>query len=189
MHAVVDRKVMIQLLLLVLSGLTMFLGKATAQTQFGVRAGVNMSRMADKASDSEYLFGMHGGIYFRGTDPWTVQVEMQYSGQGGTFRDLSTGQTVEKRLHYLNPSLLARYSPSESISFLGGVQLGVLIVARTSSSNISDDYDPMDLGLHFGVDYNFSKRWSGSSRFLQSLRNVGNQVIQVSIGYTIQERI
>ncbi len=169
-------------------GLALLIGGASAQTQFGVRGGVNMSRMADDASDSDYLFGLHGGIYFRGTARWTVQVEMQYSGQGGKFQDLTTGETVVRRLHYLNPSFLIRHEPSETLAVVGGLQLGVLITAEEAGVNISNRFDPMDLGLHFGLDYNFTDRLSGSSRFLQSLRNIGNQVVQVSIGFTIQER-
>jgi Outer membrane protein beta-barrel domain len=117
----------------------------------------------------------------------TVQVELLYSGQGGTFHDLTTGETSERRLHYLNPAFLLRYTPSESYSLLGGLHLGVLIVAREGSVNISDDYDPMDLGLHLGFEYNVTDRLGFSSRFLQSLRNIGNQVLQVSVVVTIQE--
>jgi hypothetical protein len=147
-----------------------------------------MARMSDKSSESDYLFGFHSGIYFRGVAPVTVQVELLYSGQGGNFRDLATGKTSDRRLHYLNPAFLLRYSPSENYSWLGGLHLGVLIVAREGSVNISDSYDPMDLGLHLGLEYNVTDRLGFSSRFLQSLRNVGNQVLQVGVVFTIQER-
>jgi hypothetical protein len=172
---------------LIILSLLLFSCEAQAQFHFGVRGGVNMARMSDRNYESDYLFGFHTGLYFRGVAPVTVQVELLYSGQGGTFRDLTTGETSERRLHYLNPAFLLRYTPSESYSFLGGLHLGVLIVAREGSVNISDSYDPMDLGLHLGFEYNVSRTLGFTTRFLQSLRNIGNQVLQVGVVIAIQE--
>jgi hypothetical protein len=159
-----------------------------AQTEFGFKAGLNMSRMASGSSYSEYIYGLNAGIYFHGTSPVTVQIEMLYSGQGGGFPDLVTGQVVERRLHYLSPILLCRYQPVNTFALVGGLQMGVLINAVEGSKNISDNYDPMDLGLSVGVEYVVLRRVNASLRFSQSLRNIGNQVMQFSFGYTIQVR-
>lgn len=167
-------------------GLTLVLCEVQAQTEFGAKAGLNMSRMASGASHSEYLFGFHAGIYFRGTSRITLQLEMMYSGQGGGFRDPVSGQVVERRLHYLNPTFMLRYQPSKALGIVAGPLVGVLITAKEGSTNISDLYDPMDLGLNIGADYEFEPRFFASFRFYQSMRKIDNQVFQVSIGYRIQ---
>lgn len=148
-----------------------------------------MSRMTNGASQSDYLFGLNAGIFFRGDDPLTFQIEMLYSGQGGSFPDPTTGQVAERRLHYLTPMLLLRYQPIETVGVVGGLQMGVLITAREGNTNISDKYDPLDLGLSIGVDKDFleSDRFNLSFRFFQSLRRINSQVIQFSIGIRIQD--
>jgi len=174
--------------LLVFTSLLLWVCNAQAQTDFGVKAGVNLAMMPAGASTSKELYGLNAGLYFRGTDPLTVQIEMLYSGQGGRFYDVVTGQTADRRLHYLNGTLLLRYMPTETVGLVVGPQFGILLYAKEGEVNISSQYESLDLGINVGTDYDVGHAFTFSFRYFHSLRKVKNQVFQVSVGYRIQRR-
>lgn len=174
--------------LLVFASLLLRIYNTQAQTDFGIKAGVNLAMIPDGSSTSKELYGLNAGLYFRGTDPLTVQVEMLYSGQGGSFYDVVTGQTTDRRLHYLNGTLLLRYMPTETVGLVVGPQFGILLYAKEGDVNISSQYNPMDLGINVGTDYDVGHAVTCSFRYFHSLRSVKNQVFQISVGYRIQRR-
>ena len=167
---------------------------------YGVKAGLNLSDLrGDLDTDLRAFF--HGGVYgnYMFSDQWGVQAELLYSGQGAKDENDSD---IKYKLSYLNLPILAKYYVTEAFSIELGPQLGFLLDSETDVSGdgleidvdeIYKDFDlsvaaglgyELEMGLNFGVRYNFGVTDIADSDVFFGDDAARNSVIQVSVGYT-----
>lgn len=135
-------------------------GTATAQTSFGVKAGVNLANVsiseADETFEPENRTGFVAGVFVtvRGGGIFAFQPEVLVSVQGAKFSDGADSGTA--KIDYLQVPLLARIGPANA-GIVVGPSIGYRIKAKLSGSGITGDEDfsdqikRMDLGLVAGV--------------------------------------
>jgi hypothetical protein len=130
----------------------------TAQIQFGVKAGANISTLTGSdASGSKTKIGFQGSVLLAVPvgDGFWVQPEVNYSMQGakGTvnFTDFTLSQ------NYLNVPVLFKYIHPSGVFAETGPQIGFLMSANVSAGGSSTDvkaaYQSVDYGWAFGVGY------------------------------------
>ena len=135
-------------------------GTATAQTSFGVKAGLNLANLSiDEAEDTfepENRTGFVAGVFvtIRGGGIFAFQPEVLVSNQGAKFSD--TVGSGSAKIDYLQVPLLARIGPS-NVGIVVGPSIGYRINAKLSGGGLTEDEDfsdqieRMDVGLVAGV--------------------------------------
>ena len=136
-------------------------GTATAQTSFGVKAGLNLATLsiseADDTFEPENRTGFVAGVFatFRGGGVFAFQPEALISMQGAKFSDGTDSGTA--RIDYFQVPLLARIGPS-NVGIVVGPSFGYRIRAKLSAAGLStededfsDQIKRMDVGLVAGV--------------------------------------
>src|SRR5688500_20922 len=107
--------------------LLVFAGTATAQTTFGVKAGLNLANLsisdADDTFEPENRTGLVAGVFVtaRGGGIFAFQPEFLVSMQGAKFTDGSDSGPA--KIDYFQVPLLARVGPSK-VGFVGGPSIG-----------------------------------------------------------------
>lgn len=87
-----------------------------------------------------------------------------------------SSSTHTSRRNYVNFPVLARYQKPEKGFFAeAGIQPGILISAKnkgTSTSDIKDQLNTLDVGLPVGIGYKINKSVAVGARYTQGLSNV-----------------
>ena len=137
--------------------LPLLLAAASAQAQFGIKAGINGAILDGQNIEMEtrYKTTFHAGVFARipVLGPLSIQPEVLYSLQGSEFR--STLANYETKLHYLNVPVLARVKVGPMFAE-AGPQFGVLLGAREDGTlriSAADGYGPVDRS----ADSNYKK--------------------------------
>ena len=184
--------------------------------------------------DPTMLIKFHLGAYldYYITDNISIQPGLFYSAKGPKYEgqteiyDINTGDfsmvdiTYIKRLGYIDIPVLVRYHFNESISVFIGPQFSFLLSAKVRNDasqqvldelglekdeDVKDSYRGFDLGLPFGVTYEFTNGLNvqlgydlgllniakgydfnggdGGDRYY----NVKNSVVKLSIGFVIRD--
>src|SRR5688500_11284231 len=118
-----------------------FLG-ASAQVQFGVKAGANIANLTgDDAEGSKSKFGLNAGAFVEipVADKFSVKPELVYSLQGAKGEDDSDEKL---NLSYINIPVLAKYNIAEGFFAETGPQIGFLVSAKAKDGD--DDTDVKD---------------------------------------------
>jgi hypothetical protein len=130
----------------------------TAQIQFGVKAGVNVSTLTGSdVSGAKTKIGFQGGVLVAVpvSDGFWVQPEVNYSMQGAKGTTNFTDFTLSQ--NYLNVPVLFKYVHSSGVFAETGPQIGYLMSAKVSaggnSADVKADYQSVDYGWAFGVGY------------------------------------
>ena len=174
------------------------LGQAT--TRFGVKAGINYSKLgAHNLAGSEWLVGVVGGAFAQiplSPDGFFLfQPELLYSGKGGKY--IMGGQTYTQRLHYLDLPLLGKIN-AHGFTFEAGPQASYLMASREEtwfgvSSELSN-YQRLTIGAVAGVGYQTPVGLSLTIRYAGDLGNAGGKqsgmpqkssVYQFQLGYIL----
>ena len=173
-----------------------------AQSRFGVKAGINLTRyVGDRTDDAKNLVGFQGGFSY--TMPLTtdgffaIQPELLYVQKGAKVPQ--NGREVTSRLHYLDLPVLARVKAG-GLLLEAGPQFGYLL---SHSGGYTADapaagYRRVDVGYVAGVGYAVSSRYTlelryngGLSRLFSSLQgglaNPRNSGFQLNLGYLFGE--
>ncbi|MBA4301264.1 porin family protein [Algoriphagus alkaliphilus] len=167
---------------------------ATAQAQFGVRAGFNSANFSN--TNFEAKAGFHLGAYYSiGTDFISFEPGIQYSQKGYQATEAGTGRSVDEKLGYIDIPVLVRLNLIPSVNIFAGPQASLL---ASSVYKLGDDtfdssaairgYDlggvvgaqvKLPMGLNAQASYDF-----GLSSLNYYNTDVKNQVFKISLGYS-----
>lgn len=167
---------------------------ATAQAQFGLRAGFNSANFSD--TNFEARSGFHIGAYYSvGTDLLSFEPGIQYSQKGYQGMEAGTGRSVDEKLGYIDVPILVRLNLIPSVNVFAGPQASLLASSvyklgdnTFDSSAAIRGYDlggvigaqvKLPLGLNAQASYDF-----GISSLNYYNADVKNQVFKISLGYS-----
>lgn len=175
-------------------------GTATAQTSFGVKAGLNLANLsiteADDTFDPDNRTGLVAGIFVTipGGGIFAFQPEALISMQGAKFTDGSDSGTA--KIDYFQVPLLARIGPSKA-AIVVGPSFGYRFRAKLSVAGLSPDdedfseqIERMDVGVVAGVTADVG-RLVLDGRYTWGLTNIEkeataektrNRVISLTLG-------
>ena len=165
---------------------------ASAQIQFGVKAGANFATLAGTGSEGATTkVGFHGGGFARIplVNSFFLQPELVYSGQGA--KATSDGVVYNINQNYLNIPVLAKWQHSSGFYGETGPQLGFLLAANVSAEGSSQDvkssYKSTDFSWAFGVGYKLPLISAGiDARYNLGLSNIAAQTVQ---GYSVKNSV
>jgi len=163
------------LLVLIAAGSTMI---ASAQIQFGVKAGYNLANLtfspsqAGVSSKSDFSGGVFASLPLFSS--CSLQPEILYSGQGAAFSDsLATGKL---NYGYLNIPVLFKYQHSSGLFAETGPQVGFLLSAKESFNGQSFDAksntQSVDFSWAFGIGYKLPMGFGIDARYNLGLTNL-----------------
>ncbi|MEN3324621.1 porin family protein [Mariniflexile soesokkakense] len=217
-------------IILITISLTLLVCKiATAQeVKWGIKAGANMSTLKTDLDGENFLLGCHiGGLAeFELSEKFSLLPELLYSLEGGKikgsfhFEDEGTTFSIDYKedimLSYLQLPIMLRYEVVKNLSLEVGPQIGYLLSAKSDyyvktqfddeimtdsgSEKIKDQIKSLDLGLNFGLGYEFNNKMLIQSRYHLGLSDINdsetsmnedstnrgsikNNSFQVSVGY------
>lgn len=168
-----------------------------AQTNFGLKAGYNASKVQiANSSDFNSKSGLHiGGLaHIHVSEHFAIQPELVYSMQGGE----SPNSTL--KLNYLNVPVLAQYMVNDGLRLQTGPQVGFLASAKQKSGNVEvdvdDNYDAVDFSWAFGAGYIFPAGFGIDARYNLGLNDISdnssfeakNRVFQVGLFYQFHNK-
>ena len=190
------------MVLLLSAGLTF---RAQGQTNFGFRAGLNVSNVSfENLPNKSERFGYHIGAFAElpiVADFMSIQPELSYGVKGAAYKPLNDRQTLNLTYLYLLIPVACKLSSID-------VQVGPFASFLISTPDftvfeddmiIVDAFKKYDLGLTAGLSYNFN-HWLIGIRYNQGLvaiakdnahtilGNGQNAVGQVSLGYRFKSR-
>ena len=186
----------------VLIACVLFTQAAMAQFNFGIKGGVNITKIDDKAFKDQFRYGYHAGAFVEiGLGKmWGIQPEIlfnQYQTKVDTtlaniWNPLKSGQ--DAKLNYLSIPILLNYKLANILSLQAGPQFGVLISQdKNLLQNGQDAFKKGDFSLLGGAQLNISKiRLSG--RYVVGLNDISdvsnqskwkNQGWQLSVGLAL----
>ncbi|KUG06126.1 porin family protein [Solirubrum puertoriconensis] len=176
--------------LLLLGGL---LVAGSAHAQLGVKAGLNAALLdGDNISArSEFKTTHHVGVFYEAKvlGPISIQPELQYSLQGGTFKSAVTN--FDTKLHYLYAPLVAKVRIARAY-VEAGPQFGFLLKAREEGQvMVGEDengaavvasrardawsrYEKTDMSLCVGAGFKLIGGLSVGARFVAGLSDVND---------------
>jgi hypothetical protein len=164
----------------------------SADTHFGLKAGLNISTLDVKNGID---FDSKAGFYFGGlahvhlSPHFAVQPEIVYSAQGG-----KDGEDKWK-VNYLNVPVLFQYMTGEGLRLQTGPQIGFAVSSKIKTGDIEqdikDDVNTVDVSWTLGASYLFPEGVGVDARYNFGLTNVNdaetpevrNRVFQVGLFY------
>ena len=175
-----------------LLSLTILAKAQSADTHFGLKAGLNISSLDVKDGvDFDSKAGFHiGGLAHVHLSPhFAMQPEIVYSEQGGQDGD-------EKwKINYLNFPLLFQYMTGGGFRLQTGPQLGFAVSSKIKTGdieqNIKDDVSRVDVSWSLGGSYLFPEAIGIDARYNIGITNVNdaetpkvrNRVFQIGLFY------
>lgn len=167
---------------------------ATAQAQFGVRAGYNSANFSDTNFDAKS--GFHVGAYYTiGAGFMSIEPGIQYSQKGYQGTEAGTGKLVDEQLGYIDIPVLVRLSLLPAVNIFAGPQASAFVSSEYQlgdetfdSSEAIKGYEiggvvgaqvKLPLGFNVQANYDF-----GLTSLNYYNTDVKNQVFKVSLGYT-----
>ena len=172
--------------------LAIFAKAQSADTHFGLKAGLNISSLDEKNGvDFNSKAGFHiGGLAHVHLSPhFAVQPEIVYSEQGG--KDGADKWDI----NYINVPVLFQYMTGGGLRLQTGPQLGFAVSSKIKSGdieqNIKDDVKTVDVSWALGASYLFPEAIGIDARYNIGLTNVNdaetpvvrNRVFQVGLFY------
>lgn len=165
---------------------------ASAQIQFGVKAGANFATLSGNGSEGATTkVDFHGGgfVHIPLVNSFFLQPELVYSRQGA--KATSDGVVFNINQNYLNIPVLAKYQHSSGLYGETGPQLGFLLAANVSAQGSSQDvkssYKSTDFSWAFGVGYKIPLMNAGiDARYNLGLSNIA--ATEVS-GYSVKNNV
>ncbi len=172
---------------------------ASAQVQFGGKAGLNLSTFAgDDAEGSDMKVGFHVGglVKVPITESFFFQPELVFSSQGAQTSDDDIDD-IKMNLNYLNVPLLAKYQTGSGFFVETGPQIGFLLSAKAKAEGITVDMKDFmkktDFSWTVGLGFQFPMNFGVNARYNHGLSNIwdeedsklNNSVFQVGVFYVI----
>jgi Outer membrane protein beta-barrel domain len=176
---------------------------ASAQIQFGIKAGYNLSNFklsgnipSELSPNSKSNFSAGALVSIHLLNSFYLQPEAMYSGQGASFNE--DGQVLKLNYSYLNVPVLFKYQHASGLFAETGPQVGFLLSANSvapdgSSQDNKGDSQSTDFSWDFGIGYKIPIINLGADlRYNLGLTNVNkdasngtvkNSVYQVGLFY------
>jgi len=188
-----------KLVLLVFTAGTFF--TASAQVEFGVKAGANFATLTGSGSDgAKTKVDFNGGAFAQIplVNSFFLQPELVYSRQGA--KATSDGINFSVNQSYLNIPVLVKYHHSSGFFGETGPQMGFLLAASVKAGGTTQDvkssYKSTDFGWAFGLGYRLSSIPAGiDARYNLGLTNIAaqdvsdqslkNSVFQIGVFYVL----
>jgi hypothetical protein len=152
-------------------------GAASAQVQFGVKAGANISTFTgNDATGVSSQVGFVGGVLVNLplSGMLSLAPELVYSGQGA--KASSSGTDFNIHANYINVPILLKYTSSVGLYGETGPQIGFLMSAKVKSGGVSQDdksdYKSTDFSWVFGVGYLTTANIGIDARYNLGLSNI-----------------
>ena len=185
------KKISITILLLLMVNLI----NAQKDIQYGIKFGFNVSTLDGNLPDAHYKPGIiiGGVVDFVLNDKFSLQPEILYSSQGGTYAIKTFEEPAQVttdyslNLGYIAVPVMGQYHFSKyfvefgpQISFLMFAErhndkvstYDEVIAVVTSSEDLKDQIKTVDFGLNFGIGCDFTKRTSLNFRYNLGFDNV-----------------
>ncbi len=177
-----------------LLSLTILAKAQSADTHFGLKAGLNISGLDVKDGvDFDSKAGFHiGGLAHVHLSPhFGIQPEIVYSEQGGK----DNNENEKWKINYLNFPLLFQYMTGSGFRLQTGPQLGFVVSSKVKTGdieqNIKDDVNRVDVSWSLGASYLFPEAIGIDARYNIGITNVNdaeipkvrNRVFQVGLFY------
>jgi len=153
---------------------------SSAQTKFGLRAGINLSTENAKAlgitfnSDTRVGLTLGGFAEFNLSKNFALQPEFNFSQMGGKI----DGAT--ETLNFLTIPAFAKFKFGSFRAF-AGPQLGILLSANYKEDGITEsttaEYKTTDFSAIGGMEYLFGENFLINARYQMGLSNVIKQPI------------
>ena len=148
-------------------------GDSRNQIHIGAKLGFNVSNIYQSTStdfETHSLIGLATGVFVQ-VPIWKhfgVQPELLFSQRGynATNNNPNKYYNIDRRLTYLDLPLMASFSPTESVTFVAGPQVSILINQNDKYVNNSLNTTPDEfingnqrgnLSFLTGIDFNFSQ--------------------------------
>lgn len=183
-----------------------------AQTSFGIKSGINFSKINDKNIDYDFKTGFYAGgfAHIKFAEKFAFQPEILFSIQGAKIDDYpiqslgENGQVItegymeiDNKLYYLNIPLMVKYYFLEKLNFEFGPQIGFVlkneITTKTEEfGEISGEPDSnIDLGINIGLEYEIYNGLGVGVRYNKGLINIQkdtdfrnkNSIISLGLSY------
>jgi Outer membrane protein beta-barrel domain len=147
---------------LILLGLTLFTF-VDAQPKFGIRGGYNISNLTtsgvlsygNQQAISSFNAGLMGNLPF--SDAFSLQLEVQYSGQGTDYQD--NNRKGNLRYGYLNIPVLIKYQHESGLFAETGLQIGFPVSTKETLNGVSvhpqNELYNNDFAWPIGLGYQF----------------------------------
>jgi hypothetical protein len=174
---------------------------STAQTQFGVRGGLNAANISfNKLPNKSERFGFHVGVFADipvMPNFMSIQPELDYSVQGAAFKPTTDRKTLS--MNYVNLLIPVAFKLSEFDLQVG--PFASFLISKADYTVYSDNklvvdaFKKLDIGLTAGLAYNFNKKMLVGLKYNQGFMDVTkdisrpllgsgkNSVGQISFGY------
>jgi hypothetical protein len=181
---------------------------STAQVNFGIKGGLNISSLFAKQGDEQLkpLIGGNIGLFnnIKISNNLAFQPEIVFSSEGAriSLADLD-GSTRSGRFvfNYVNIPLLLKFAKS-STGIYGelGPQIGILASAKIASlgesQDIKDELKSINFSLALGLGYNFSESLGLSVRYNAGLSNIlmdktsylKSSTLMIDLHYTLHKK-
>lgn len=207
----VDFKIMKNFFLLIL---VLFISEnISAQTTFGIKSGLNLSKIREKNIDYDFRAGFYAGGFtnIKFAEKFAFQPEVLFSMQGAKIDDhpiQSLGENgqiitegymeIDHKLYYLNIPLMVKYYFLEKLNFEFGPQIGFVLKNEMTTKTdelgeISGEPDSnIDLGVNIGLEYEVYKSLGVGVRYNTGLTKIrkdfnyrnSNSVISFGLSYS-----
>ncbi len=181
--------------LLLLITVVLSCGVANAQISLGIKGGVNYASLYGvDATNPEAIIAYHGGgvVELGLGERFSLQPEVLYSAQGGTFRDNILGTDIENTFNYILLPVLAKVYIIKGLSLEIGPQIGFNISSETKFLGLRVDKDfaeNLDYGMAAGAGFKLENGLFFQGRYNLGLAQVDktfdykNSVFALSVGF------
>jgi hypothetical protein len=171
-------------------------------TQFGVKAGFNLSNLWEFNSLLSSRKNFHAGIFatYPMSKRFSFRSELLYSGKGArtpyfeiSTPGLSFSTKATIQLHYLDVPLLINYEVFKNLRLYTGAQPGILLAQQIKTpvgKGSMEGGNKLEMSVAGGLMYDFSRfnvdvRYTHGILSVANPSNPNNQVFQASVGYML----
>lgn len=164
-----------------------------AQVSYGIKSGVNLSKIREKNIDYDFKTGFYAGGFanIKFAEKFAFQPEILFSMQGAKIDNhpiQSLGENgqvitdgymeIDHQLYYLHIPLMVKYYFLEKLNFEFGPQIGFVLKNEMTSKSkefgeLKGEPDSnIDLGINIGLEYNFYKGLAAGVRYNTGLTDI-----------------
>ena len=168
-------------------------GAFTLQPKVGIGLG-HISGSYDGDFDPKFRAGFVGGLEGECyAAPWLgIALGVNYAQQGWKMKSKSLNTTVTNKLDYLNIPLVANFYVVRGLALKAGVQLGILLKAKTEDVDVKDICKSTAFAIPVGISYEFSNvvldfRYNiGASKVNKEGDAQRGDLLQLTVGYKFE---
>lgn len=185
-----------KLLVLVFVLSSVAVASAQVQVAFGVKAGVNLSKL-DTDYNTDNITAFHGGAFalFKLTKIG-IQPEVLFSQQGSKVDDIQLGGEGDLKASYLSIPVMVKLYLIGGLNLQVGPQFGFLTAADFDGRDVKEDFKNSDLSANLGLGWDLPFGLTVDARYNLGLSDVKadgsdfegsfkSRTIQLSLGYKI----